>query len=79
MRYNSLVVDVPPVGFRVVGWDPDGEILAMWDPRRGLLGVQYHPESILSEYTRPFFEGVRRWVIQWKSKFGQRVRGRFEP
>lgn len=50
-RYHSLVIDPPtlPDCFEVTAWSDSGEIMGIrhrvWD----LEGVQFHPESILSE------------------------------
>jgi anthranilate synthase component 2 len=50
-RYHSLVVDenTLPSGFRVSARARgDGAIMAIADKSRGLYGVQYHPESVLT-------------------------------
>ncbi len=55
-RYHSLVIDPAtlPEGFEVSSWsfDADGErecIMGIRNTELGLEGVQFHPESILSE------------------------------
>ncbi|WP_428611633.1 anthranilate synthase component II [Shewanella sp.] len=52
-RYHSLLVDEVPEGFELDAWFDDPvhgrEIMAMSHPRLGLYGVQFHPESILTE------------------------------
>jgi anthranilate synthase/aminodeoxychorismate synthase-like glutamine amidotransferase len=50
-RYHSLVVSRPPPGFKVTAWGEEaGERvpMAMVDARRRLVGVQFHPESVLT-------------------------------
>ncbi|MBU2601004.1 MAG: aminodeoxychorismate/anthranilate synthase component II [Actinobacteria bacterium] len=50
-RYHSLVVreDTLPAGFRVTARArDDGAVMAIADDDRGLYGLQYHPESILT-------------------------------
>ncbi len=50
-RYHSLVVheETLPAGFRVTARArDDGAVMAIADDRRGLYGLQYHPESILT-------------------------------
>lgn len=50
-RYHSLAVTAVPPGFAVLArTEGDGEDLpmAMLDDRRGLLGFQFHPESVLT-------------------------------
>ncbi|MEE4107880.1 MAG: aminodeoxychorismate/anthranilate synthase component II [Halieaceae bacterium] len=56
-RYHSLVVDRAslPEGLRITAWTVDDEggvdeIMGLCDPATGAEGVQFHPESVLSEY-----------------------------
>lgn len=50
-RYHSLSVDLPEkTPFSVDGRSEDGEIMALSIEAMGLFGVQFHPESILSEH-----------------------------
>lgn len=49
MRYHSLVVDnLEGSGLRAIAWAPDGEIMALEHQELPLVGVQFHPESILT-------------------------------
>ncbi len=51
-RYHSLAIDpdsVPDV-LSVNGWTADGEIMSAYHKTRPIHGVQFHPESIASEY-----------------------------
>jgi para-aminobenzoate synthetase component 2 len=51
-RYHSLVVDPAtlPESLRVTAWTEDGVVMAFQHDRFPLFGVQFHPESILTEY-----------------------------
>ena len=51
VRYHSLAVaePLPPV-LRKIAWSSDGMVMAMRHISRPLWGVQFHPESILSEH-----------------------------
>ena len=56
-RYHSLVVDRAslPEGLRITAWTVDDEggmdeIMGLRDPATGAEGVQFHPESVLSEH-----------------------------
>jgi anthranilate synthase component 2 len=51
-RYHSLVVarEGLPADLRVTASAPDGEIMAVEHLRHPVLGVQFHPESVLTEY-----------------------------
>lgn len=50
-RYHSLVVDRPtlPACLEVTAWVDNGEIMGMRHRELPLWGVQFHPESILTE------------------------------
>ncbi len=51
-RYHSLVVDPSslPESLRATAWTEDGVLMAFQHGRFPLFGVQFHPESILTEY-----------------------------
>ena len=51
-RYHSLIVerDSVPEVLEVVAWTPEGEIMGLKHREHETLGVQFHPESVL---TRP--------------------------
>lgn len=50
-RYHSLLVDPDtlPACLEVTAWGPEGEIMGLRHRQLPLEGVQFHPESILSE------------------------------
>ncbi len=52
MRYHSLLVDriVPNFPMEVDAYSDDGVIMALSDRSQMLFGVQFHPESFLSEH-----------------------------
>jgi para-aminobenzoate synthetase len=72
VRYHSLVVapELPP-SLKPIAWLADGTIMGLKHVRLPLYGVQFHPESILSQYgrqllanfhrlTQRYWEGVNR-------------------
>ncbi|HUA20556.1 MAG TPA: aminodeoxychorismate synthase component I [Bryobacteraceae bacterium] len=51
IRYHSLLVDESlPDCLRKIAWTPDGLIMALRHVERPIWGVQFHPESICTEY-----------------------------
>ena len=51
MRYHSLVVYPPvPDELEVTATTPDGEIMGLQHKNHPTFGVQFHPESILTEH-----------------------------
>ncbi|MFQ5699789.1 MAG: anthranilate synthase component II [Myxococcota bacterium] len=54
-RYHSLAVrrdDLPAV-LEVSAWTDDGEIMGLRHRERPVMGVQFHPESILTQVGKP--------------------------
>lgn len=72
MRYNSLVVDLAPG--HVTARDHLGEVMALRCEDRGFLGLQFHPESILTEHRDRLFRNLQGWIGSWRWKSGQPVR-----
>ncbi|QAR44563.1 aminodeoxychorismate synthase component 2 [Kosakonia cowanii] len=62
-RYHSLVIDPPtlPDCFEVTAWSESGEIMGIRHKVWDLEGVQFHPESILSEQGHQLLENFLSW------------------
>lgn len=47
-RYHSLIgIDIPNT-LKVIGTNSDGEVMGVYDEKREVYGLQFHPESILT-------------------------------
>jgi para-aminobenzoate synthetase len=65
VRYHSLAITTPPgPEGRVVAWADDGVVMGVEHTKRPIWGVQFHPESISTEYglkiAQNFFELAER-------------------
>jgi anthranilate synthase/aminodeoxychorismate synthase-like glutamine amidotransferase len=61
-RYHSLVIDPEslPEALRPTAWSEDGSIMAIEHRDYAVFGVQFHPESILTEYGYELLNGFLR-------------------
>ena len=51
-RYHALVSDITGTELQPVAWSDDGELMAFRHPLRPHVGVQFHPESVLTPQGR---------------------------
>lgn len=54
MRYHSLILadGTIPDELRVTAWTPEGEVMGVEHRQLPVVGVQYHPESIMTDHGR---------------------------
>lgn len=50
MRYHSLYVDDIPENLEVTAKSEDGVAMAVEHKSKNIFGIQFHPESIFTEY-----------------------------
>ncbi len=67
IRYHSLIVREPlPPGLKKIAWTEDGVVMALRHVALPIWGVQFHPESISTDYgkalLRNFLLGKRRTI-----------------
>ena len=48
-RYHSLIINKVPKGFIKTAWTKDNEIMAIHHKKYPVFGIQFHPESFLTE------------------------------
>ncbi len=67
-RYHSLVVERAslPAALRVTSWTDEGEIMGLRHRSLDVEGVQFHPESILTE-------GGKQLLGNWLARLGARA------
>jgi para-aminobenzoate synthetase len=73
VRYHSLTVgsDLGAEG-RVTAWTEDGIVMGIEHLRRPIWGVQFHPESIATEYGHRLFENFYALAREHRHRSGSR-------
>lgn len=62
MRYHSLILtELDKTGLQVIASTSQNEVMAIAHPTLPVAGVQFHPESVLTEYG---LQMVRNWFAQ---------------
>lgn len=65
MRYHSLIVDsLDHTPLDVIANTADGTIMALAHRRLPLLGVQFHPESILTDLGMQILSNWVHWLAE---------------
>ena len=69
-RYHSLIVDRPtlPADLTVTAETSDGIIMGLSHKRLPVHGVQFHPESILSEHGMLILRNFLQLAMQWRAE-----------
>jgi para-aminobenzoate synthetase len=76
VRYHSLAITTPPgPEGSIVAWSDDGVVMGVEHTRRPIWGVQFHPESISTEYglkiAQNFFELAAEHRREGERPFGR--------
>jgi para-aminobenzoate synthetase component 2 len=66
IRYHSLVVnkDRIPLGFETSAWTERGEVMGLRHKEHPMEGVQFHPESILTDAGMDMMKNFLRRIEQ---------------
>ncbi|MER7395009.1 aminodeoxychorismate synthase component I [Streptomyces sp. NPDC000151] len=70
VRYHSLAVTDLPDGMEAVAWTEDGVLMGHRHRSRPLWGVQFHPESILTQYGHELLANFRELTAEWQAGRG---------
>ncbi|MCW3017127.1 MAG: aminodeoxychorismate synthase, component, partial [Solirubrobacterales bacterium] len=73
VRYHSLAVTDVPEELEIVAWTDDGVVMGVRHRDQPLWGVQFHPESICTEYGREMLANFRDLALA-RSRAGARSR-----
>ncbi|WP_128379369.1 aminodeoxychorismate synthase component I [Streptomyces cavernae] len=76
VRYHSLSVREPlPLSLEPTAWAEDGVLMGLRHRSRPLWGVQFHPESILTEYGHRMFVNFREMTRASAGRSGAAASG----
>src|SRR5829696_9963549 len=75
VRYHSLSVGAMPATLRVTAWTPEEVVMGLAHRSRPLWGVQFHPESIATEYGGALLRNFRD-LTHARSRRSSRPAGR---
>jgi anthranilate synthase/aminodeoxychorismate synthase-like glutamine amidotransferase len=65
MRYHSLILeDLDNTPLEIIAQTPEGEVMAIAHQSLPILGVQFHPESILTEYGLKMIQNWLSTIVQ---------------
>jgi para-aminobenzoate synthetase len=68
VRYHSLAITTPPgPEGSIVAWSDDGVVMGVEHTKRPIWGVQFHPESISTEYGQKIAENFYELAAQHRN------------
>ena len=65
VRYHSLAATLLPSNLEELAWTPDGTLMALRHLHRPWWGVQFHPESICTEFGARLLANFRDLTQEW--------------
>lgn len=80
VRYHSLAVTQLPASLEPLAWTSDGTLMALRHLSRPWWGVQFHPESICTEFGARLLRNFRELTQEWLAQASRReARDRLGP
>ncbi|MFC7867698.1 aminodeoxychorismate synthase component I [Streptomyces murinus] len=80
VRYHSLAVTALPGELEALAWSEDGVLMGVRHRTRPLWGVQFHPESVSTEYGHELLANFRELTHAWHRRaLGQAPDGASAP
>jgi para-aminobenzoate synthetase len=67
VRYHSLAVTDLPPSLLALAWSDDGTLMALRHATRPWWGVQFHPESICTEFGARLLRNFRELTEEWRT------------
>lgn len=68
VRYHSLAVTQLPASLEPLAWTSDGTLMALRHVSRPWWGVQFHPESICTEFGARLLRNFRELTQEWHAQ-----------
>lgn len=75
VRYHSLIATDLSAELEPLGWTPEGVLMAVRHRYRPLWGVQFHPESICTEYGQRLLGNFADLTRRWHARRGDGCQG----
>lgn len=72
-RYHSLAVTELPSSLVPTAWSDDGVLMGLAHTERPQWGVQFHPESIVTEHAADLLRNFRKLTEEWWAGTGREV------
>ncbi len=70
-RYHSLAIDPTGTELAMTAWSEDGVIMGIAAPEKAIYGVQFHPESFMTEFGHTLIENFLQTSVTASQKVSE--------